>query len=86
MSTAEIKKLLGDRKLIIGADRVLKALRNNNMTKVFVSSNCPENTLSDIKHYAGLNDVKVEELGIPNDELGVVCKKPFSVSTLGILK
>lgn len=85
MST-EIKKLLGNEKLLIGADRVLKALRVNKIEKVFVSSNCNPNNLSDIKHYASFNKVVIEELDVPNDELGVICKKTFSVSTLGILR
>ncbi|MFH1590015.1 MAG: ribosomal L7Ae/L30e/S12e/Gadd45 family protein [archaeon] len=86
MSIAEIKKLLGNQKLIIGNERVLKNLRNDKIEKIFVSSNCSSEKLDDLKHYASLNNVKVDALDIPNDELGVVCKKPFFVSVIGILR
>ena len=71
---------------MIGTDRVLKSLRNSKVEKVFVSSNCETGIISDVKHFASFSDAKVEELDIPNDELGVVCKKPFSVSVIGILR
>jgi len=82
----EIKKLLGSEKLIIGTDRVMKNLRANKLEKIFISSNCDKGTLDDIKHYTEITETKVEELNMPNDELGVICKKPFSVSVIGILK
>lgn len=86
MSTNDIKKLLKSENLIIGTDRVLKTLRSSKIEKVFVASNCNKETLSDIKHYAEISGATVEELDVPNDELGIICKKIFSVSVIGILK
>ena len=86
MSTDEIKKLLKSDKLVIGTDRVLKGLRKGELEKVFLALNCNEETKGDIKHFAELSDAKVEELEIPNEELGILCKKVFSVSVIGILK
>jgi len=82
----EIKKLLGNEKLIIGTDRVLKNLRSNKIEKAYLSSNCNADTTNEVEHLAGFSEVKVEKLDLPNDELGVVCKKTFSVSVIGILK
>ncbi|MBU1202317.1 MAG: ribosomal L7Ae/L30e/S12e/Gadd45 family protein [Nanoarchaeota archaeon] len=86
MSTNEIKKLLGNKKLLIGTDRALKNLKNSKLEKVFLALNCEPRTAEDIKHYAGLCSTKVVQLDISNDELGAVCKKPFSVSVIGILR
>lgn len=86
MKTAEIKKLLGSKKLIIGTDRTLKSLKNGELELVMVSSNCNQETLDDMNQYAGFSETKVEQLSMPNDELGVICKKLFSVSVIGILK
>lgn len=83
---ADIKKLLGSEKLVIGTDEVLKNLKNNKVLKVALSSNCNAETKNDVEHYAGLSEVEVVELDIPNDQLGVVCKKPFNVSIIAILK
>ena len=82
----EIKKLLGSEKLVIGTDEVLKNLRNGKVQKVFLSSNCNTSTKDDVKHFADFSDAEVIELEIPNDELGTICKKPFSVSILALLK
>ena len=86
MSIAEIKKLLKTPNLVIGADRTLKALRNNELVKVFLASNAPENLVKDIEYYASIVKVGVEKLDIPNDELGTICKKPFSITCIGMKK
>tara|TARA_Y100000031_G_C8002948_1_gene284456 strand:- start:185 stop:439 length:255 start_codon:yes stop_codon:yes gene_type:complete len=80
----EIKKLLKDDKLFIGTEQTMKNVKLGNVKKVFVTSNCPQDILDDIKHYADMGKVEVVSLDVPNDELGVVCKKPFSISILGV--
>jgi ribosomal protein L30E len=86
MSVDEIKKMLKSKVLIIGADRVLKALKNKELAKVFIASNAPESFVKDVDYYATISKVEVEKLSIPNDELGVVCKKPFSIASIGMKK
>jgi large subunit ribosomal protein L30e len=83
---AEIKKHLGDGKLILGTKLTLKSLKLGNLEKVFVTSNCPASVKSDVDYYAGTGNCKAVALDIPNDELGVICKKQFSVSIAGLLK
>jgi len=83
---AEIKKLLKDKKLIIGTERTIKNLKLGRISKVYVSSNCPENVNDDISYYSKLANAAVLKLSYPNDELGVICKKPFSISVLSILR
>ncbi|MFH2027964.1 MAG: ribosomal L7Ae/L30e/S12e/Gadd45 family protein [Nanoarchaeota archaeon] len=82
----EIKKYLKEDKVIIGTDKTLKGLRAGKMSKIVLSLNCPEDVENDINHYSKISNVKVVKLDIPNDELGIVCKKPYSISVLGILK
>lgn len=84
MSVDEIKKLLKSKVLIIGADRVLKALKKKELAKIFLASNASEALVKDVEYYASLSKVEVEKLDLPNDELGVVCKKPFSISAIGM--
>ena len=36
-----------------------------------------------MEYYAKLSNVEVVNLDIPNDELGLACKKQFSISILG---
>jgi len=84
MSIDEIKKQLKSKVLIIGADRVLKALKKNELVKIFLASNASAELVNDIDYYSSLSRVEVEKLDIPNDELGVVCKKPFSIAVIGM--
>ena len=72
-----------DHKPIIGTERILKNLKTGKLKKILVASNCREQIKKDINYYAKLADVKVIQLDIPNDEVGLVCKKPFSISVLG---
>ncbi len=86
MTVAELKKLAGDKKLIIGTDRTLKALKKGNLKKVFLASNCEASAKSDIENNAKMTKVEVSQLDISNEDLGVVVKKPFSVSVIGLAK
>ncbi|MFH1642309.1 MAG: ribosomal L7Ae/L30e/S12e/Gadd45 family protein [Nanoarchaeota archaeon] len=82
----ELKKLLKSKEIIIGTERTLKSVKLAKLSHIFLSANCPEDVIEDITHYAKLTSVKVIKLNVPNDELGVVCKKPYSISVLGIVK
>lgn len=83
-STEEIKKALKEKKAVIGTKKVMKKLRSGQLSAVYITSNCPEKTKKDIEYYAGLSNTKTVQLKRANDELGVLCKKPFSISILGI--
>ncbi len=81
-----IKKLIKAKKLIIGTERTIKTLRSGNSDKVFLASNCTPQVESDIKYYSKLADASVVKLSYPNDELGIICKKPFSISVISTAK
>ncbi len=78
----ELKEALEDKNLAIGTDKTMKSLKAGKLKKVFLAKNCPLKTKEDIKHYARLSKIDIVELGMTNEEIGVVCKKPFSISVL----
>jgi len=82
----DIKKAIKEKKIIIGTDRTIKALKLGKAEKVFLTSNCPEGVKEDIEHYGRLGNVKIIKLKQPNDELGTLCKKPFPISVLSFKK
>jgi len=86
VTTTEIKKLLKAGNVLLGTERTLKSLRLGRIEKVLLSSNVNEKAEKDINYYAGLSNTEVQKLDIPNDELGVVCKKPFSISVISVVK
>ena len=83
---AEIRKQLDTENIILGKDRTMKLLRGGELSKVFLSSNTEAKAREEIEKYAGLNDVRVETLDLNNEELGILCKKPFFVSVLSFRK
>jgi large subunit ribosomal protein L30e len=80
----EIRKAIADKLAIIGTKVTLKELRKNNISKIFMSKNCPEDVKEDFEKYASLNEVKIEYLTENNESLGMMCQKPFMVSILGL--
>ncbi|MEK6916449.1 MAG: ribosomal L7Ae/L30e/S12e/Gadd45 family protein [Nanoarchaeota archaeon] len=81
----EIKKNLKTKKLVIGTDSAIKNLKLKRLSTIFVSSNAPKEIMGDVEHYAKLSGTEVVKLDVPNDELGVQCKKPYSISIIGLL-
>ena len=82
----QIKKGLEDEKVVIGNDRVMKELRNGNLLKIYLSANCAEDMKETLEHYAKLTGTEMIQLPYPNDEFAVLCKKPFSISVVGLKK
>jgi len=81
----ELKEAIKSGKgLVFGTERTLKKLKMNELKKVYVSSNCPEDVLSDLEHYAKIHGVELVKLKENNEELGIICKKPFPISVLSL--
>jgi|SRR3989338_3560823 len=86
IDSAEIKKMLKSGNVILGTERAIKNLRLGRVQKVLISSNCPVGLEKDLNYYAGLSGAELHKLEYPNDELSIICKKPFSISVLALLK
>jgi len=85
-TTTEIKKLIGSDKLIIGTTKTVKELKLGRLKKVYLTLNCPDKVKKNIEHYGKLVETDIEVINIPNSELGVLVKKPFSISVMSVLK
>ena len=82
----DIKKALKTEKTIIGTKEVVKNLKLGKVKKVYLTSNAPKDVKESIKRFASLAEAEVVQLRYANDELGALCKKPFSISILGFSK
>ena len=82
----EIKKLIKTDKAVIGTARTIKLLKLGKIEKVYVTVNCPKDVKDDLDYYKKITKFDIIKLKYPNDELGTLCKKPFSISTLGVKK
>mgnify|MGYP001561550347 CR=1 FL=1 len=86
ISATEIKKLAASPNIIIGTQSTIKHLKMGRLQKIIVSSNCPQKVMDDINHYAALANTEIIQVQYPNEELGVICKKPFAISVLSLSK
>lgn len=82
----EIRKNLGKEKMVIGQNETMKNLKLSKVEKVFLASNCKPSVRNDMEYYCKLNKIPLIILEIPNDELGIVCKKQFAISIICFLK
>ena len=85
-SIKEIKQLLKTKKLVFGTKQVIKNIKKNKIEKLFISSNCKDETKTDLQHYSKMGKVEGISLKNSNKDVGIICKKPFSISVVGVLK
>ena len=86
IDAAEIKKMLKTGNVMIGTERSIKNLKLGKVEKVLLSSNCPADVEKNISYYANLSGTELHKLEYPNEELSIICRKPFSISVLALLK
>ena len=86
IDVAKLRKLIASNSLVIGSDRTLKELKNGSLSRVFLASNCADGMKETVRRYCRLSNVPCEELKEDDSEIGVICKKQFSISVAGVLK
>jgi large subunit ribosomal protein L30e len=81
----DLRKLLAAEKLVLGTEDVLKLLRKGKLQRVVVASNCNERMKDDFSRYCEMAGVECLEIAQSSDEVGVLCRKPFAISVIGVL-
>ena len=83
MSLELLKKSLKEEKTIYGIKNTLTNLKHDNISKIFLASNCPKESKDKIKRFSNIEIIELKE---PNKELALICKKKFSVNLLSTVK
>lgn len=83
MSIADLREEVKKEKMIFGATSVMKLLNTKKTKKVYVTSNCPQKER--ILNLGKINGIEVVTLTETSKQIGMVCKKPFEVSALGLI-
>lgn len=78
----DLKKILEEKSLIFGFERTLKRLQNGKTKKIFLAKNISEHMKREILQYA--KEVPIDHLDITNEEMGMLCKKPYKISVASI--
>jgi len=82
----EIKKAIETKKVLMGAQSTLKALKRGELASVVVASNCPEATKADLEHNAKVGSIATKQFEGNSADLGALCAKPFKIAVVGLLK
>lgn len=82
----DIKKAVEAKKILIGTESTLKALKRGELATVVVASNCPESAKADIEHNAKVGGTPVKQFEGTSADLGALCVKPFKIAAVGLLK
>jgi ribosomal protein L30E len=85
MNLDELKRLIEKEHYIVGGRMTLKLLKKGKISKIFISADCDRNFEDILKIEAENSKTPLTFTGKTKGELGVLCKKPFTVSVLSIL-
>ena len=66
----------------LGSKVALREMRRGRARIAILSSNCPEDTRETIENYGQLSEIPVLRHQKDSLDLGVLCGKPFPVSTI----
>ena len=84
MTIEKLLEAVKENKAVLGATATLKLLNSNEIEAVYLASNCPGHLVDQIEKAAKINNVPVNKLKENSEELAVLVKKPFSISTVSI--
>ena len=71
-----------ENKIIYGAETTIKQAKKNNVEKVYITIDCHE----DIEKKLRDSKLNIIKLTLTKEALKELCKKPFNISVLAIIK
>jgi large subunit ribosomal protein L30e len=71
-------------KVIFGAESAIKNAQTGKARLIVISANCPAEVRGDIEYYGRLSGVNLVVYKGTSIDLGMACKKPFTVSALTV--
>ena len=71
-------------KITLGSRRTIEVARTGKAKLIIMSSNCPSPIRRGIEYYAHLSNIPVYIYSGSNIDLGMACRKPFTVTAMAI--
>lgn len=82
----DLKEALKTKKVVIGSNSVIRAIKTGAVKTVVHASNLPENSLKDLGYYSQIGGITVEKFEGTSKQLGETCGKPFNILLVGLKK
>jgi large subunit ribosomal protein L30e len=84
MIVDEIQSAIKSERAVFGFRNTIKFIKTGNPKTIVMANNLPDSMRKEIEHNAKTGSTKLEVFEGSSKELGVVCGKPFPVSTITI--
>ncbi len=82
--TEEIQSAVKSKNAVVGFRNSVKTIKNGNPKLIVIANNIPPEMKKEIEADIKSGKIKIEVFDGSSKDLGVVCGKPFPVSTLVI--
>jgi large subunit ribosomal protein L30e len=82
----DIRLAVDSGKTALGLNSVMDSIKENDAKLIIIASKNKKQNMGDIQHMADIAGIKIIKFEGNPVELGAVCGKPFSVSTLSIIE
>jgi large subunit ribosomal protein L30e len=82
---SDLRMAVDSGEVVLGIEETTRAINTATAKLVIVSGTGNEGTVSDLAHLCGIAEVKLVKFAGNSMELGAVCGKPYSVSSLAVI-
>ena len=82
----DIKEAMKEKKLLIGSNSVIRAMKKGGLQVVICASNLPAERKKELEKHASALDIVIKDFGNNSANLGEACGKPFNILLIGIKK
>jgi large subunit ribosomal protein L30e len=79
-----IKRAIKGGNAIIGYKKSIKFIKMNKPKTVIIANNIPEHFRKELEHNCKIMKIKIRVFKGSSKELGVICGKPYPISTIVI--
>jgi large subunit ribosomal protein L30e len=84
MFEEEIKNAMEAKKIIMGYKKSLKFIKNNRPKMVIIANNIPEKIRKEVENYTKVFNFEMKIFDGDSKKLGMMCGKPYPVTTIVI--
>jgi large subunit ribosomal protein L30e len=86
MLEEEIKNAMKAKKIIMGYRRSLKFIKSNKPKMVIIANNIPEKMRKEIENHTKVFNFEMKIFEGDSKKLGMICGKPYPVTTIVIME
>lgn len=79
-----IQSVVKSGRAFYGSNQAAKAAKSGRIVALILPSNCPTESRKKVEKYAAQSSVPVINYAGTGRDLGIACRKPFSVSALAV--